>query len=904
MKTSSRTTTYNNSNSNNGPLSSAQSTRTMGRLALASFIVACQLGALSSLAPNDSSQASFSAASDRVNVSFFVKPSGHQAVEMSAMGETGVDGHPHNELPEITFSQNPHDENLLRSADMFFYHLDELHGAHTIGDLGRVGLEARAQALVYGDLFTHRFDTLADLKRAAGPQVNNELCIGQLRQLVDRAHKQQQEKYLSTDFDLFRLMDSWGRPPPGLLTGSVFFTGAHDECVRLKIRLDGADGQLAAGAATARGHETTTALRYCVLHLKLANWPQVDKHDLINLKMGVCLPKACDSSNYKNKLDLIMRLAEYHMRSFDRDQAKPASLYCLPDENSVARSILYHPKSLASLVALGSWLALLAFATWKYRQTSVDDSGPPPPPGSMQQIYRVLSISENLRQLFDTTKESSLLQTGRRLRALDENRNSDNQSEDRPSTCVDLSCIEGVKVMAMMYVIAAHVLMCMTTIVADSRELVLDGTVAFVLTNLVPAFAVNSFFVITGMLTCYLMLKQNQSHSFVTSPGKWFAFILYRYLRIMPVYALVVLYCKHLARFTGSGPLWDYGTTALGQRRVCEQESWFWTLAFAANFKSSPLRHCIPGGWYLANDFQFSLVTPLLLAVLHARPRLGRRLLYAGVLAGFLAGFYSIISSQLDDLRPIARFSPHGFKMYVSHLSFNYTRPHYRIPAYLIGLLVGHALHQHELANNNSDTDTGRRQPAGWSANFRRFATPVCVGLVTLCCVTPLIGARLPFTKRWAKFMVALITPGYHVMFALAVGLYLLLATTRNGNQTLNRLLSARQWKPLARLSLCALLVNVETINYLVQGSSSQHSVSLQFHLALNALCIVSTYLVSVLVCVLFEAPIRGALNTILTLAVTRSALAAAANKKESRISAPPTSSAGVGGLGAKPKAD
>lgn len=788
----------------------------------------------------------------------------------------------------------------FESSETYFYHFDKMHGTKTIYEVGRIALMAKLQTSVYSDLFSHRYDNFDELKVSGGPGVDNELCLKQLKNLIERSIVQQRERSDSRDINLYKLLDTYGRVPPGLLIGQGSWIGAYDECVRTKIQFPD-------------GHSSA---RYCWAHLRHASWPQ---DGLINevsvLKSGICLPKACDSMNYKNKYDLISELITYHARDVDRGQGNLASIYCLPDEESPLRQWWLYPKSLLSVAAITSWCLLLIFCTVKSElaekkktekknlnstnSSIVDDLSQTDQATEVAQartenstylaIYRSLSITNNLKLLFNTTKQSALLEVGSKLK-----QGTDEQQVPEMHKIIDLSCLEGIKVICMCYVVMGHVLMCLTTTVVNGREAAETSSIIFYLANLVPAFAVNSFFTITAFLTSYLMFKQNQSHSFITSPMKWFAFIMYRYLRIMPMYLIVVLYTKHLARFVGSGPQWDYGTSELGQRRACENESWLWTLLFGANFKS-PLDHCIPSAWYLANDFQFFIVTPIFLAILHKSAALGDKIIKGCICLGLFGCFMSVYLAEVDDLTPVARFMPHGFKTYVTHLYANYTQPQYRIPAYLCGLLLGFALYQFEQAklkylaakreaaqrrqqqdqdDNNIHCSVNSTDliEAEWSDACKTYGGPLSLFFILVCCSTPVIGSYLPFNKLTARIIVALIMPSYHLLFSLAVGLYILLATTGYGNKLITDLLSARFWKPLARLSLCAVLINVEVINYIIQTSSTFHYLDNRYQLSLNILCILSTYLASIVMCVLFEAPVRAALNHILAYAIKKMA--------------------------------
>jgi len=811
-----------------------------------------------------------------------------------------------------TLALNPevHRPDVLDSIYKIFYYREQCHQTVTISQFSQMSLNAKFHASVYSDLFVHRYDDFNELKESGGPEVDQELCLRQLRVLNERAEIQKREKYSSKDLNLVQLLDTFGHIPSGMYVGDAYWPGHYSECLRQRIDIPGGE----------RG------FRYCIASIKHHDWPRDDVlSDFVIVKSAVCLPKACDSLNYKDKYELVRQLQDYNSREVDRDQVSITNLYCLPDEQSSLRQWWRSPPALLTLTLLSLWISLQLYATRKYSQLSrgrrdrlekvkhqadnIGDDGAnvkgfgltsgfkveeescdvygKEEAKFLVKIYQSLSITNNLRLLFDTSKTSSLMEAAQSLG----NKNKNGYEEaliEKP--IVDLRVLEGIKVISMCYVIFGHVLMVFTAVIVNGREMADTNPPAFVIANLVPAFSVNAFFTITGLLTSYLMFKQNQSYSLFASPPKWIAFALYRYLRIMPMYALVVLYCKTLGRFAGSGPYWDYGTSAIAQRRNCQQESWLWTLLFASNFKS-PVHHCIPAAWYLANDFQFFLVTPVFLAMLHKWPKTGQNLIKLCIAAGFLASFYSIYNSSVYDLRPIANFAPHGFKTYVTHFDYNYTRPQYRIPAYLCGLLIGFILHNFEqqklkyleltakredkrktseAENPGVDSDGEFPSEPGWSEQFERKGMALSFIFVTVCCASPFIGSMLPFNHSAARFMVALITPSYHLLFSLSVGIYIMLATTGFGNKLVNRILSNPMWKPLARLSLCAVLINIEVISYFLLSGHRGRYLDNESLTSLNIISIVGTYLVSIVMCVLFEAPIRAALNHLVVYAMAK----------------------------------
>lgn len=789
-------------------------------------------------------------------------------------------------VPEFLSEWLRKDTDYFEKTDVvrtYLYNLEKFHQKNSIAQIGLAGLYVQIHSSEYSFMYMHRYESYHDLKQAAGPQVDQETCIRQMTDLKQRIQVATEQRYDSKDVQLHQLMDTYGRNPAGLLQGNLFWEGLYSECNRLKLSYSYENWF--------KLHDT----RYCVVKFRASTWPDHVDNEIVALRFGACLPRACDSLNYKNKHDLLIDLYNFNARSIDVGAAKVIGLYCLPDEQSPMRSIWSSKSSALTLVLGACWIGLLVYATIRHRR-SQNAGHPSESADRMMEVYKSLSITNNLTLLFDTAATSSLVQAGNQLKdtvMAKRRRESDGTAatnqvkftsarhdEESVVKVIDLRVIEALKTIAMSYVIFAHTLMCSTSGMLDGRQI--TNNPLFFFGNMIPAFSVNTFFGITGLLTCYLMFKQNDAYPFMTQPTKWIAFIIYRYLRIMPVYLIAVLYSKNIAKYTNYGPIWDYGTSSLSQRRICEEESWLWTLLFGANFKK-PLEHCIPGAWYLANDMQFFLVTPIFLIFLHRSPKWGKRFLGLCIVGLYVASMVNIFQSDVDDFIPIALFNPHGFKTYVTNLHYNYTRPYYRIPAYLFGLYIGYVLYNFEkdklryfeLKKRKEQASTDQQlveddvgEEPDFPEAFKTYCTPVSVVLVFLCCMTPIIASYLPFNKMGARIMVSFICPSYHLAFSIVICLYIMASSTTKQRNVVTKLLSLPQWKPLSRLSLCVLLINVEVVIYIIQGRKALHALSMHYMLSITILILMGSYLAGTILCILFEAPLRAALNHVLRYAL------------------------------------
>lgn len=224
---------------------------------------------------------------------------------------------------------------------------------------------------------------------------------------------------------------------------------------------------------------------------------------------------------------------------------------------------------------------------------------------------------------------------------------------------VDTSCMNALKVIALLWIMAGHCIFYLGSTIANGAILknYTRQLSAFALAN-GALYITELFFVITGCLTAYLAFKYNtfrrstngdqvelnerpsackrklSQHQEADGPAHmesrmfkvpfWLMISVNRYLRILPTYLLVYSFVRLVTVYVGgSGQLWDYAVSANSMRRRCIQESWLPVLTLTTNFVDI-YGHCIVGGWYLSADMQFMLMAVPMLLVLarcQRRPR-------------------------------------------------------------------------------------------------------------------------------------------------------------------------------------------------------------------------------------------------------------------------------------------
>ena len=177
----------------------------------------------------------------------------------------------------------------------------------------------------------------------------------------------------------------------------------------------------------------------------------------------------------------------------------------------------------------------------------------------------------------------------------------------------DLSCLHGIRFLSMTWVILGHTFYFSIPFLDNpswalnkiqntrSMEAVEQGT-----------FSVDTFFFLSGLLVSYIFLtRRNEIQSL--SWKFWIKFVLHRYLRILPPYIALVLLLEPLRYYFCTGPFCPPVNSSM-----CYTNWWKNILNVNNLWKETDM--CAPWTWYLANDFQFFLLSPIfLITVVHIK---------------------------------------------------------------------------------------------------------------------------------------------------------------------------------------------------------------------------------------------------------------------------------------------
>ncbi|XP_035213460.1 uncharacterized protein LOC118187364 isoform X2 [Stegodyphus dumicola] len=394
-----------------------------------------------------------------------------------------------------------------------------------------------------------------------------------------------------------------------------------------------------------------------------------------------------------------------------------------------------------------------------------------------------------------------------------------------------LLSIHGIRFLSLIWVILGHTYISSVSIIGNRLDALKDmDTFPFQVLLQAP-FSVDSFFLLSGFLLTYLFLKEAAKRN-----GKinWLYFYVHRFWRLTPAYMVIVFFYMFVFKYLGSGPFWE--------DKHCDNShsDWWKYLLYINNF--IPINQmCVGWSWYLANDMQFYLISPLFLYPLWRWPKIGFGVLVSLLLAtwtttGVLSYKYDLIpmfvgATKTKDLEAYAK------KMWDS-FDLIYDKPYCRIAPYLIGVFLGIALYK---VNSRKNFLNWWQQVTGWAlASF--FSLSVVFGLY-----------HVQMSRLTSLFYNSLCRSSFSLGLA-----WLIFACETGHGGFVAKFLSWKFWIPLSRLTYCAYLVHP----ILIHGYYMSYQTALYFTELVTVTnfmgFMVMSYGIAFLFSLVFESPLMN----------------------------------------------
>ena len=414
-----------------------------------------------------------------------------------------------------------------------------------------------------------------------------------------------------------------------------------------------------------------------------------------------------------------------------------------------------------------------------------------------------------------------------------------------------ITSINGIRVISMFWVILGHTYLWGLDygVTANVEEAVETVPERFFFQPVNNAFlSVDTFFVLSGLLLSYLSIREMERRK-----GKFpfVFFYVHRVLRLSPAYYFAVFFSFKVLPYIGSGPLWHLADVAR-----CEKY-WWTNILYINNFYPTTFSdQCYGVTWYLANDMQFFIVSPIFLILLYHFWKIGLATIAGTMLAsiaviGVLAGIKNPNANLL-----IGQLADNGEgSTSLGDFAFTniYEKPYCRINAYLIGIVLGFVFYKKFKVKPNFWVNT-------W------FYSGVWL-------VATLLSATIAFGqyKTWNGHPFTKTENVMYFMFSrtvFSIGIALMIYACHNGfGGIINSFLSWSFWVPPSRLTFMAYLSHPIVLTLMYSTMRFRFIYTDYFLIVLVVSAVVLSYGLALVLAVTVEYPLANVETAVYKLA-------------------------------------
>ncbi|KAK3086996.1 hypothetical protein FSP39_000145 [Pinctada imbricata] len=600
------------------------------------------------------------------------------------------------------------------------------------------------------------------------------------------------------------MLDAFGKPPAGLKSFRIKWWGDFDECQ-------------AVDTASIKG-------QYCKTSIYISG---VDLGGIpISLEEGVCMPSSCPEETVK-------ALLAPAFTALSQSLPNGIGLYVYKAECKIEDMPLDGKAVAMTIVCAGILLILIVATLFDVYITRKMKSGANQ---STKQNPEVSKKYEAEGVAGNPVKHPQPLQLGlleRVLLAFSVYTNGKKLLSAKKSAG-SLSALHGIRFLSMSWVILGHALALNMGIFGNfyavAQEWISWTSFQAIQNALV---SVDSFFALSGLLVAYLTLKEMKKLGGILKLN-WGMFYFHRFWRLTPVYMLLLGMYTCFTKYIGEGPNYNQKDLA-----ACTNK-WWTNLLYINNFVYYDYQPagCLGHSWYLANDMQFYILSPLIMVPFYIHPVLGviASVIFLGATWGSLIGLglhYSWPPTQMGGGVDMSNRD----KMFAEY----YIKPYGRMGPYIIGLITGYILYR---------TKCKCRMP--WFVAVLGWV----VATVVACLV--LYGLHDAFNNNPLSVDVSVFYLTVHRTVWGACVCWVVFACATGNGGFINTLLSWEAFIPLARLTYCAYLIHpilMEVYVGTLRHPIDLTIISLSF---LNIAYLVSSMAFAFILSVAFESPMMA----------------------------------------------
>lgn len=658
------------------------------------------------------------------------------------------------------------------------------------------------------------------------------------------------------------LLDSFAKPPTGLLQGNFKWLGDWDECKSLN---------------------QTKYVRIVIpvpILLKVISFIGVS----LAPDIAVCLPTACSNRNDTLHLidhlisliqpDLPLNITEVLNTStfivYTEESSPPIEIYRIICFCIIILFILL------VIIATITQMVIFYFKKYLRQDFASSDSSELPIRAVIRSNYSYPSEGEiNMLNSSSSLEHFEQLETARNsetilikvIKSFSLYSNIELLLSSPSNPLHSINCLTGIRSLSMLWILLGRsYLWCLYSGALSDVENVLMNSIKRVDFTLVwnGFSAMESLFIVSGCVAMFTSLKELNAPDKPSVIKYFVKYYLYHILRITPTYLILLFLMWKLTPLLGSGPMWDPTVDKLIGN--CEENWWASALFIQTFYPSDSMETCLSWSFYIALEMQFILLSPLFIIpayYLRASFSLALPLLLfilstcapipVMILNDVNSHVAYIVNNYLG-LFNISQLIEHAQALEILLVNQYYNKFYFHYMMYVGGLVVGYVLYKLPIWRANS---TGGIKFDRRLGLFCIVTCPIVVLLPIAVTVAPTwLVNGMPILPELVYTLMVLIKP----VWAISVALLILCLALGFGGPV-GALLSWKVWAPLSRLTFVVYLIHpiVMTVFFLTLRRTITYS-SLTLAFIIAGLMVVS-YAVSALISLFLYFPLKNILG-------------------------------------------
>ncbi|XP_055297842.1 uncharacterized protein LOC129566166 isoform X2 [Sitodiplosis mosellana] len=390
-----------------------------------------------------------------------------------------------------------------------------------------------------------------------------------------------------------------------------------------------------------------------------------------------------------------------------------------------------------------------------------------------------------------------------------------------------IGCVHGLRVFSMMWTILVHTYLQLFAVTENrySKQLSEKTFWYQILGN--ASYTVDTFFFISGFLVTLLFLrtksstKSSNAGGFISGTKQSFLLVIYRYIRLTPVYFMVIIINAVTLKYVYNKSVF---TPGLPDHITCPNYWWRNILYIQIWFPFSQL--CMLWSWYLADDMQFYIWAIIILILSKRHGRTAVAIIVTFLLTSWVVSALVSLNFNYE----------HRTSEPLESFGYLYEKPWTRLGPYVMGMMAGYVLNRYKSA------------PPAITPFINVVLWMMSLGVMLLLVFGVWNGT---LNLLWTALYVSL----GHSAWGLAL-VWIVLSCKWGLAKPIDRLLSFRGMLPLSRLTYCAYLIH--PITQIVMSLDLKGTIHIQHSLVFTVFLgnVVMAYTVALILSLVFEAPI------------------------------------------------